>query len=88
MAAAPTYHQTIASNLRWHTLQPFDTPLPTSQNQLNPDKPVLDPTAIRYSPGYVKITTEVEWMQLFGMSTSPYWVKGEWLWADEWLRLG
>jgi serine/threonine protein kinase len=68
----------------------FDAPLPTS-HQPNPDKPiVLDRTELYdIPPGYVPITTEVEWMQSFGMSTSPYWVKGKRLcdWAVEWLRV-
>lgn len=69
----------------------FDAPLPTNQNHPNPDKPiVLDPTGLyNVPPDYVPITTEVEWMQSFSMSTSPYWVKGKRLcdWADEWLQV-
>jgi serine/threonine protein kinase len=51
---------------------------------------VLDPTSIYPIPsGYIAITNEVEWMRLFGLSASPYWVKGKRLcdWSIEWLRL-
>ncbi len=69
----------------------FDAPFPTSQNQLNPDKPiVLDPTGLYdIPPDYISITTEVEWMRSFGISTSSYWIKGERLcdWAEAWLRV-
>ncbi len=69
----------------------FDSPLTANQSQPNPDKPiVLDPTELYdILPGYVPITTELEWMQSFGVSASPYWVKGKRLcdWAVEWLRI-
>lgn len=69
----------------------FDAPLPTNQSQPNPDQSiVLDPTGLYDIPaGYIPITTEVEWMQSFGVSDSPYWVKGKRLcdWAYEWLRV-
>ncbi|MBF2068019.1 MAG: protein kinase [Calothrix sp. C42_A2020_038] len=54
-----------------------------------PDKPiVLDPTGVyEIPPGYVPITTEVEWMRSFGTTNSPCWIKGQRLcdWAKEWL---
>ena len=57
----------------------------------DPSRPiVLDPTGLYPIPsGYVAITTEVEWFRSFGISASPYWVKGKRLcdWAIEWLRL-
>jgi serine/threonine protein kinase len=49
---------------------------------------VLDPTkAYPALPSYVPITTEVEWLQKFGTSDSPYWVRGKRLcqWARDWL---
>lgn len=62
---------------------------PTS-HQPDPDKPiVLDPTGLYdIPPGYVPITTEVEWMQSFGVTASACWVKGQFLcdWAEQWLR--
>ncbi|MBW4641843.1 MAG: protein kinase [Goleter apudmare HA4340-LM2] len=68
----------------------FDPPKLTSQSQINPDKPiVLDPTGKYEIPSdYIPITTEVEWMESFGINASPYWVKGKRLceWADEWLK--
>ncbi len=51
---------------------------------------VLDPTGLYDIPSsYIPITTELEWMQSFGVSASPYWVKGKRLcdWATEWLRV-
>jgi len=27
--------------------------------------------------GYIAITTEVEWLQSFGVSNSPYWIIGD-----------
>jgi serine/threonine protein kinase len=61
-----------------------------SQSPINPDKPiVLDPTGKYDIPsGYIPIATEIEWMECFGISTSPYWVKGKRLcdWAQEWLK--
>jgi len=69
----------------------FDSSLPANQSQPNPDKPiVLDSTGLYdILPGYIPITTELEWMQSFGISASPYWVKGKLLcnWAFEWLRI-
>jgi serine/threonine protein kinase len=68
----------------------FDT-LTLVPNSPDPSHPiVLDPTGIYpIPPDYVGITTEVEWMRSFGLSASPYWVKGKRLcnWAIEWLRL-
>jgi serine/threonine protein kinase len=65
--------------------------------QINLDKPiVLDPTGLYEIPrGYISITTEVEWMESFGVrgampcTPTPYWVKGKRLcdWAMEWLRV-
>ena len=73
--------------------QPFnlsDAPQLTSQSQINLDKPiVLDPKELYdIHPGYIAITTEVEWMQSFGINDSPCWVKGEMLceWTREWLQ--
>lgn len=69
----------------------FDAPLLTNQSQINPDQPiVLDPTELYDIPsGYIPITTEVEWIESFGVSDSLCWVKGKRLcdWAEEWLRV-
>ncbi|BAY31212.1 hypothetical protein NIES2107_30710 [Nostoc carneum NIES-2107] len=49
---------------------------------------ILDPTGLYDIPsGYKPITTEVEWIQFFGVSNTPCWVKGERLckWAETWL---
>ncbi|BCL36368.1 hypothetical protein [Nostoc sp. MS1] len=51
---------------------------------------ILDPTGLYDIPsGYIPITTEVEWIQSFGVSDVPCWVKGERLceWAKTWLRV-
>ncbi|MEH2365247.1 hypothetical protein [Nostoc sp.] len=51
---------------------------------------ILDPTGLYDIPsGYIPVTTEVEWIQFFGVSTTPCWVKGERLceWAKTWLRV-
>lgn len=68
----------------------LEAPKLTSQSQINPDKPiVLNPTEKYAIPSdYIPITTEVEWMESFGISASPYWVKGKRLceWAEEWLK--
>ncbi|MEH2376132.1 hypothetical protein [Nostoc sp.] len=50
---------------------------------------ILDPTGLYDIPsGYIPVTTEVEWIQFFGVSAAPCWVKGERLceWAKTWLR--
>jgi hypothetical protein len=50
---------------------------------------VLDPTELYdIPPGYTSITTDVEWIEFFGVTTSPCWVKGKQLcaWAETWLR--
>jgi serine/threonine protein kinase len=82
--------QRITANTTPGHFNLFDTPKLTSQSQINPDKPiVLDPTGKYEIPsGYIPITTEVEWMESFGISASPYWVKGKRLcdWAQEWLK--
>uniref|UniRef100_A0A0C1N9Y3 PglZ domain-containing protein n=1 Tax=Tolypothrix bouteillei VB521301 TaxID=1479485 RepID=A0A0C1N9Y3_9CYAN len=58
---------------------------------MNGDKPVvLDPTELyEIPPGYTAIATEVDWMRSFGVSGSPWWVKGKRLcdWAVEWLQV-
>ncbi|QSJ17848.1 hypothetical protein JYQ62_02975 [Nostoc sp. UHCC 0702] len=49
---------------------------------------ILDPTGLYDIPsGYIPITTEVEWIQFFGVSASACWVKGQRLcdWAKTWL---
>ena len=65
-------------------------PPQTSSSQSNQDKPiVLDPTELYDIPSdYIPITTDVEWIKFFGVSSSPCWVKGERLckWAEAWLR--
>ncbi|AFY45727.1 hypothetical protein [Nostoc sp. PCC 7107] len=51
---------------------------------------ILDPTALYDIPsGYIPITTEVEWIEFFGVSNACCWVKGERLceWAKTWLRV-
>jgi hypothetical protein len=51
---------------------------------------VLDPTELYdIPPGYIPITTDVEWINFFGVTTSPCWVKGKRLcaWAQAWLRV-
>ncbi len=67
----------------------FDAPLITSY-QMDLDQPIiLDPTELYDIPsGYIPITTEVEWIESFGVSV-PCWVKGKRLcdWACEWLRV-
>lgn len=82
--------QRITANTTQTHFNLFDTPKLTSQSQISPDKPiVLDPTGKYEIPsGYIPITTEVEWMEYFGISASPYWVKGKRLcdWAEEWLK--
>ncbi|WP_315791367.1 hypothetical protein [Fischerella sp. JS2] len=50
---------------------------------------VLDPTELYdIPPDYIPITTEVEWIQFFGVTNSRYWVRGKRLcdWAEAWLR--
>lgn len=67
----------------------FNSQLPTTCEMID-ESIVLDPTGLYNIPsGYIPITTEVEWMQSFGVSASPYWVKGKRLcdWATEWLRV-
>ncbi len=59
----------------------------SSQNE---KRIVLDPTGLYpIPPGYIPITTEVEWIQHFGVSNSSYWVTTTRLcaWAEEWLRV-
>ncbi|MUG96880.1 protein kinase [Scytonema sp. UIC 10036] len=60
-------------------------------NGVNGEKPiVLDPTGLYEVPaGYTAIATEVDWMRSFGVSGSPWWVKGKRLcdWAVEWLQV-
>lgn len=69
----------------------FEMPAFNDNNQINPHKPiVLDPTGLyEIPPGYIAITTEVEWIKFFGVNTSPCWVRGLRLcnWAREWLRV-
>jgi hypothetical protein len=69
----------------------FTPPITTSNNQQNLDKPiVLDPTELYdIPPGYIQITTDVEWFKFFGVTDSPCWVKGKRLceWAEAWLRV-
>jgi hypothetical protein len=51
---------------------------------------ILDPTGLYQIPsGYIPITTEVEWIEFFGITDTAYWVKGERLcaWAKTWLRV-
>lgn len=61
-----------------------------TNHQPNSEKPfVLDPTELYdISSGYIPITTEVEWIEYFGVNDSPCWVKGKRLcdWAEAWLR--
>lgn len=69
----------------------FDAPVPTNLGKPDPDRPiVLDPTG-RYQPSsaYILISSEMEWIHSFGVSTSPYWVRNKRLcdWAYEWLRV-
>jgi len=67
--------------------------LPASERQIAPhaEKPiVLDPSKA-YPPDtsrYTVIDTEADWMRHFGISNTPYWVRGKALcdWAEEWLR--
>ncbi|MDB9527850.1 protein kinase [Oscillatoria sp. CS-180] len=67
--------------------------LPASEQQASPnaEKPiVLDPSKA-YPPDtgrYTVIDTEADWMRHFGISNTPYWVRGKALcnWAEEWLR--
>lgn len=70
-------------------LETISTLAPSQPHTINPDKPiVLDPTNVyEIPPGYIPITTEVEWIRFFGTSNSPCWVKGRRLcdWAKEWL---
>ena len=39
--------------------------------------------------GYIAIKTEVEWIQSFGVSNSPYWIIGDHLceWTLKWLEV-
>ncbi len=57
---------------------------------VNPDRPiVLDPSGkYHIPPGYMPITTEIQWMESFGVDDSPCWVQGKRLcdWAREWLK--
>ncbi|MEM1392937.1 MAG: hypothetical protein AAF915_09975 [Cyanobacteria bacterium P01_D01_bin.50] len=68
----------------------FDALPQTSSSQLNQNPHiVLDPTGLYDIPsGYISITTDVEWIKFFGVSTSSCWVKGKQLcdWAEAWLR--
>jgi len=68
----------------------FDPPPQIISSQSNQDKTiVLDPTELYDIPlDYIPITTDVEWIEFFGVSPSPCWVKGEQLckWAEAWLR--
>lgn len=69
----------------------FTPSITTCNKQQNPDKfIVLDPTELYdVPPGYIQITTDVEWFKLFGVTNSPCWVKGKRLceWAEAWLRV-
>jgi len=59
---------------------------PTNLNQ----PIVLDSSGLYpVESGYVAITTEVEWLQSFGMSNSPYWIIGNRLceWTLKWLEV-
>jgi len=62
-----------------------------NQNQIPTGKSVvLDPTELYPIPAsYIAITTEVEWIRLFFLADSPYWIKGNRLckWTHEWLRV-
>ncbi|MHC0068698.1 methylation-associated defense system protein kinase MAD6 [Nostoc sp. UIC 10890] len=82
--------QQITTNTTLTTFNLFTLPKLASQSQIDPDKPiVLDPTGKYEIPlGYIGITTEVEWMESFGITNSPYWVRGKRLcdWAQEWLK--
>ncbi|MDF5726094.1 MAG: hypothetical protein PUP91_37755 [Rhizonema sp. PD37] len=68
----------------------FDPPPQTNSSQSNQDKLiVLDPTELYDIPrDYIPITTDVEWIRFFGVSSSPCWIQGERLckWAEAWLR--
>ena len=68
----------------------FDIDLLVIDSPPNPDKPiVLDRSGVYPVPSsYVPIRTEVEWLQYFGKSNSPYWVVGDRLceWALKWLE--
>ncbi|MEH2410198.1 hypothetical protein [Nostoc sp.] len=45
---------------------------------MNDKRIILDPTGLYDIPsGYIPVTTEVEWIQFFGVSAAPCWVKGE-----------
>jgi len=51
---------------------------------------VLDRTGLYpVEAGYIAITTEVEWLQSFGVSNSPYWIIGDRLceWTLKWLEV-
>ncbi|NEQ47459.1 MAG: protein kinase [Leptolyngbya sp. SIOISBB] len=73
------------------TFNLFEVPASERQTSPNSEKPiVLDPSKA-YSPDisrYTVIDTEVDWMRHFGISNTPYWVRGKALcdWAEEWLR--
>jgi len=58
---------------------------------INLDQPiVLDPSGLYpVELGYIAITTEVEWLQSFGVSNSPYWIIGDRLceWTLKWLEV-
>ena len=59
---------------------------PTNLNQ----PIVLDSSGLYpVESGYVAITTEVEWLQSFGMGNSPYWIIGNRLceWTLKWLEV-
>ena len=69
----------------------FELPSLERQASPNAEKPiVLDPSKA-YPPDtsrYTVIETELGWMRNFGVSNTPYWVRGKVLcdWAEEWLR--
>lgn len=69
----------------------FEVPSSEQQTSSNFEKPiVLDPSKA-YPPDtsrYTVIETEADWMRNFGISNTPYWVRGRALcdWAEEWLR--
>lgn len=73
------------------TFNLFELPALEWQASPNAEKPiVLDPSKA-YPPDtsrYTVIDTEADWMRHFGISNTPYWVRGKALcdWAEEWLR--
>jgi len=73
------------------TFSLFELPALERQASPNAEKPiVLDPSKA-YPPDtsrYTVIDTEADWMRHFGISNTPYWVRGKALcdWSEEWLR--